>query len=101
MKYYATTMKIAMFLLLLITVQTMAEPFTDKTGQSQPDPSYAARVPSSPGPSANDVTTESMPEPFIDLTDEVTTEPGPPLPSPSFNDPENDFSYEILDAFSP
>ncbi|CAH8382471.1 unnamed protein product [Eruca vesicaria subsp. sativa] len=43
MKFSAASMEIALFLLLLISVQTIAEPSTHKTGKVNPPP-----VPSSP-----------------------------------------------------
>lgn len=63
MKLSATTMEVSLCLLLLISVQTIAEPSTDKTGKIQPPP-----VPSSPtqnpppSPPTNNENTMFMPE---------------------------------------
>ncbi|EOA37388.1 hypothetical protein CARUB_v10011243mg [Capsella rubella] len=51
MKISATTMTIAVCLLLLIAVQTTARPFTEETGEV---PSSPSKDPPPPNPSAND-----------------------------------------------
>lgn len=70
-------MEITLFLLLLISVQTIAEPFTDKTGEIPPVQSSPTLDPPPPSPSANDETTMFMSE--NNFSDEITmlSFPGP------------------------
>ncbi|KAF3570624.1 hypothetical protein F2Q69_00063371 [Brassica cretica] len=64
MNISATTMEIALCLLLLISVQTIAEPSTDKTGKIHPPPvpSTPTQNPPPPSPPTNNENTMFMPE---------------------------------------
>ncbi|CAG7868887.1 unnamed protein product [Brassica rapa] len=77
MKFSATTMKIALFLLCLIAVQTMAEQFEEKTGEIPPIPSDPTLDPPPPSPSSNIENTMFMPENsfFDDITMLLSPEP--------------------------
>ncbi|KAG7591656.1 hypothetical protein ISN45_Aa01g006620 [Arabidopsis thaliana x Arabidopsis arenosa] len=78
MKFSAKTMKIALFLLLLITVQTIARPFTDKTGKIPIVPSTPLKGPP-PGHGH-----PTRPSPTVPSTPAKDPPPGhghPPVPS--------------------
>ncbi|KAF8098078.1 hypothetical protein N665_0275s0044 [Sinapis alba] len=64
MKFSATSMEIALFLLLLISVQTIAEPSTHKTGKIPPPPvpSSPTKDPPPPSPHPNNENNMFMPE---------------------------------------